>query len=227
MNKKLDHLREEIDRIDENILQLIIKRFEIAKKIVLAKGKTSSIYRPDRENLIIRKLEYLSPKITKNIVFPIWRILMSANIYLQKPKFTIVCSKKSKNSAKLFANKIFVVNKKSSSKKAFREFLENNADILIVNFKELTEIDKFLGEKNKVFVSGTIPLIRNNNGSINGCIITKGFPKIGSRSLAIYKNKKNGKIITKNISNENETFHDNFKFLGAAEIFENITLKIK
>ncbi|MGB9621633.1 MAG: chorismate mutase, partial [Brevinematia bacterium] len=52
--EKLEKLREEIEKIDEEILNLIKRRLDIAIEIGnVKKGKGFSIYYPDRENKVI------------------------------------------------------------------------------------------------------------------------------------------------------------------------------
>jgi monofunctional chorismate mutase len=53
----MENLRKEIDRIDDEMLELFIKRMEIVKKIALEKKKESlSILNQDREKEILKRL---------------------------------------------------------------------------------------------------------------------------------------------------------------------------
>lgn len=57
MEKKLGELRREIDSIDEEILNLILKRMHCVEKVGELKGKKSlKIYVPERENSIFQRL---------------------------------------------------------------------------------------------------------------------------------------------------------------------------
>ena len=53
----LQHFRAEIDRIDDDILQLLERRMEIVKRIGKEKLQSKApIYRPEREKEIIERL---------------------------------------------------------------------------------------------------------------------------------------------------------------------------
>nr|WP_236619994.1 prephenate dehydratase [Lebetimonas sp. JS138] len=57
----LKKLREEIDKIDNNILKLLNKRMEIVKKVGEIKNSSNTpVYRPEREKEIIERLNRLS-----------------------------------------------------------------------------------------------------------------------------------------------------------------------
>ena len=62
-NKSLENLRERIDEIDNQIVDLLAVRMEIVKEIGLVKkNDRSTIYRPDRERQIIDRLHKRLPK---------------------------------------------------------------------------------------------------------------------------------------------------------------------
>ncbi|MFW5890877.1 MAG: chorismate mutase [bacterium] len=55
--KKFEYLRKEIDNIDNEIIRLLNKRLEIAKKIgIIKEYNNSAIFKPERENKILDKL---------------------------------------------------------------------------------------------------------------------------------------------------------------------------
>jgi len=61
MEEKLKKLREQIDKIDNEILTLLNKRMEIVKQVGELKNNTNApIYRPEREKEIIERLTNLS-----------------------------------------------------------------------------------------------------------------------------------------------------------------------
>jgi chorismate mutase/prephenate dehydratase len=85
----LSELRDKIDAIDEQILQLINQRatcaIEVAKTKI-AQGEQGTFYRPDRESLVLRRIMELNqgplPDLTAVRFF---RELMSACLALEKP----------------------------------------------------------------------------------------------------------------------------------------------
>jgi chorismate mutase/prephenate dehydratase len=85
----LSELRDQIDKIDAEILQLINRRAGYAKEIALTKiasGETGTFYRPDRESLVLRRINELNPgPLSSETVMRFFRELMSACLALEKP----------------------------------------------------------------------------------------------------------------------------------------------
>ncbi len=85
----LSELRQKIDDIDRQILELINRRaacaMEVAKTKV-AQGETGSFYRPDREALVLRRIKELNPgPFSDDTSVRFFRELMSACLALEKP----------------------------------------------------------------------------------------------------------------------------------------------
>lgn len=85
----LSELRERIDNIDAQILQLINRRAECALEVARTKkaeGETGSFYRPDREALVLRRIKELNPgPLPVKASVLLFRELMSACLALEKP----------------------------------------------------------------------------------------------------------------------------------------------
>ncbi len=85
----LSELRDQIDAIDEQILQLINQRANCAMEVArtkLSEGETGTFYRPDREALVLRRIKELNPGPFSNDTAAIFfRELMSACLALEKP----------------------------------------------------------------------------------------------------------------------------------------------
>jgi chorismate mutase/prephenate dehydratase len=85
----LNELREKIDNLDQQLLQLINQRaiyaMEVAKtKIAL--GEQGSFYRPDRESLVLRRIKELNQgPLPDQTAVRFFRELMSACLALEKP----------------------------------------------------------------------------------------------------------------------------------------------
>lgn len=85
----LSELREKIDAIDAQILQLINQRatcaLEVAKTKV-ALGEQGSFYRPDRESLVLRRIREMNAgPLADDTAMRFFRELMSACLALEKP----------------------------------------------------------------------------------------------------------------------------------------------
>ncbi len=85
----LSELRDRIDGIDSQILQLINQRASCALEVArtkLSEGETGSFYRPDREALVLRRIKEknLGP-LSNDVTARFFRELMSACLALEKP----------------------------------------------------------------------------------------------------------------------------------------------
>lgn len=85
----LSELREKIDAIDAQLLQLMNQRAECALEVAktkLAQGETGSFYRPDRESLVLRRIQELNQgPLSGDTAVRFFRELMSACLALEKP----------------------------------------------------------------------------------------------------------------------------------------------
>jgi chorismate mutase/prephenate dehydratase len=88
-NKKLEALRTEIDRLDDELLEVLERRVGIVKDIAAAKREEKvdgPIFRPGREaNVMRRILEKHSSDLADEVVARIWREMISAVCRMQKP----------------------------------------------------------------------------------------------------------------------------------------------
>jgi len=87
MVEELKRYREEIDRIDRTILELLIERSEYAKKIgEVKKRKGLKIHVPERERQIIEKLLELNKgRFPEKALVRIFREIISACLSLEQP----------------------------------------------------------------------------------------------------------------------------------------------
>ncbi|MDI1230736.1 MAG: prephenate dehydratase [Methylobacter sp.] len=85
----LSELRDKIDAIDKQILQLINQRASYAMEVAktkIAQGEQGSFYRPDRESLVLRRIKDLNQgPLTDDTAAHFFRELMSACLALEKP----------------------------------------------------------------------------------------------------------------------------------------------
>lgn len=88
-NNPLADLREQIDSIDQQILQLINRRATCAMEVAktkIALGEQGSFYRPDRESLVLRRIKDLNPgPLPDQTAVRFFRELMSSCLALEKP----------------------------------------------------------------------------------------------------------------------------------------------
>lgn len=85
----LSELRDKIDAIDKQILQLINQRASCATEVAktkIAQGENGSFYRPDRESLVLRRIKELNQgPLSDDTAVRFFRELMSACLALEKP----------------------------------------------------------------------------------------------------------------------------------------------
>lgn len=87
--KALQHIRQQIDEIDQQIQQLLNQRAEFAQKVAevkIASGEQVDFYRPEREAMILRKvMERNTGPLPDAEVGRIFREIMSACLAAEKP----------------------------------------------------------------------------------------------------------------------------------------------
>jgi chorismate mutase/prephenate dehydratase len=85
----LSELREKIDRIDQQILELINQRASCAMQVAktkIALGEQGTFYRPDRESLVLRRIQELNQgPLPDQTAVRFFRELMSSCLALEKP----------------------------------------------------------------------------------------------------------------------------------------------
>jgi chorismate mutase/prephenate dehydratase len=85
----LSELRDQIDAIDSQILQLINQRASCAMEVArtkIAEGETGTFYRPDREALVLRRIKDMNPgPLSDETAARFFRELMSSCLALEKP----------------------------------------------------------------------------------------------------------------------------------------------
>jgi len=77
-------IRQEIDRVDNLLLELIAKRLELAGQVRKAKSGVR-VWRPSREHSLVRDLAMAAGDTPPELVARIWAELMSASLALQGP----------------------------------------------------------------------------------------------------------------------------------------------
>jgi chorismate mutase / prephenate dehydratase len=87
--KPLNDLRENIDSIDQQILELINLRATYAMEVAktkIASGEEGTFYRPDRESLVLRRIKELNQgPLPDQTAVRFFRELMSSCLALEKP----------------------------------------------------------------------------------------------------------------------------------------------
>ena len=98
LSSDLSRVRDDIDKIDEEILSLLVKRMNIVNEVCIAKrheaekicpsGYHNNIYRPVRELQIIEKLFRKVPdntNLSKGVIFNVWRAIINGTLMVEAP----------------------------------------------------------------------------------------------------------------------------------------------
>ena len=88
---KLNLLRKKIDKIDLQLLQIVKKRTEIIKKVLLLKSNKNEVIDKKRISIILRRIkkESLRRNIDPKITHRIWRNMIWSYINFEKKNFKI------------------------------------------------------------------------------------------------------------------------------------------
>lgn len=86
--QELENHRKHIDKLDEQILHLLNERMDVVKTIGQLKDKTqSTVYRPERERAIIKRLEKInSGLLTPKAIEAIYQEIFAVSRNLEKPQ---------------------------------------------------------------------------------------------------------------------------------------------
>ncbi len=88
MTDKLTELRHALDSLDDKIIGLLEKRFEISALVAAAKDGSATV-RPGREAAIIRRLQRAAPNLDPALISGIWRNIFSASVVQQRGSLRI------------------------------------------------------------------------------------------------------------------------------------------
>ena len=86
---KLNLLRKKIDKIDLQLLQIIKKRTEIIKKVLLLKSNKNEVIDKKRISIILKRIkrESLRKNIDPKITHRIWKNMIWSYINFEKKNF--------------------------------------------------------------------------------------------------------------------------------------------
>jgi len=100
MDNDLMRLRAQIDRVDQQILDLLLRRLELAEQVAKAKPNGASIFRPDREAQLLARLCAAAEPQLQPVINAVWRAVISASIARQRPDFTILMTAEREQTAR-------------------------------------------------------------------------------------------------------------------------------
>jgi len=141
---ELDGIRQEIDSIDEQIVELLCARFAASEKVRLA--KTASLltggmpYRPGREAVILRRLvDVAAGRVPLAVIERVWRTVISASVLAQADVRIVTIAEvmsdaRYRQATDLFAS-LVPVEKAGSLKAALAALAEGEQVLVVVPMK--------------------------------------------------------------------------------------------
>lgn len=162
--KKIDVLRAEIDDLDKEIHDLLIKRFEVTKEIGEIKGEDAFYFRPAREARLLRALvrRHTGP-VPPAVLVRIWREILTCSTRLQGSFSVTVFTSKARNLSRLaidyFSTQTPQKNT-TSTKVVIRDVISQGASIGILPLPGALEDDDWW-----LLLAG---VIRQNHCNISG-----------------------------------------------------------
>ncbi|MCX7828423.1 MAG: chorismate mutase, partial [Thermanaerothrix sp.] len=82
--ERIRALRDDIDRIDQELMELILRRLEVAREIGAAKGGLG-VYDPRREEALVKRLAEANPHLGESLIRAVMGEIMGACRAVQGP----------------------------------------------------------------------------------------------------------------------------------------------
>lgn len=201
----IEKLRKKIDSIDNSLLKLLNQRAFLAKqigKIKKKEGKSTSLFRPERQvNILRRLLEEKSNKLGPTFIINLWKNIFFFQTKLQGDiKYIIPKSLNKDKVSKIikFLGENIEFYKKRNIDLAIEETLKSNNSILFLNYPSKSRYGQWWTyEKiNSLYVNASIPFILEKKQSPDLVILSKNRPLLDDKNILLYvtnqhiKNKK-------------------------------------
>ena len=187
MDDNLMHLRAQIDQVDQQILELLSCRLQMAEHVAKAKSNGAPVFRPDREAQLLARLCAAAEPQLEPVINAVWRALISASIFRQRPDFTILMTTQSEQTARSFAAGQLRIKQTVSPLKLCQLLASGEADIGIVEVHELNSIHSLLGLDLSVKIVAGLPLLRQPDFFPTAFILGSQLPdRTAQDRLVIY-----------------------------------------
>ena len=190
MDKNLMRLRAQIDQVDQQILDLLSHRLQMAEKVAEAKLNGASIFRPDREAQLLARLSAAAEPKLHPVINAVWRAIISASIARQCPDFIILMTAESEQTARLFSAGQLSIKQTSSPIEMCQQLAEGTADIGVVEADELESIHSQLGLDRPVKIIAGLPFLRKPDSVPSAFILGSQLPEKSTQDCLVIYDKK-------------------------------------
>ena len=216
---ELTQLRDQIDKIDKTVLDLIKKRQQLSADVANAKPKGSPVFRPGRELSLLTRLTEMADAKTAPLISSLWRALMSASIITQKPDFKVGHIAATAAAAQQFSAGMMNVLAFGDAAKGLDALLSGSTDILLIDDAGLVSILNHLGVESAVYITAVMPMVRAAGTSVICWVLVPSLPDRTNQDNAIFADPKTGRIALVQFSEYQDipVFDDPaFRFVGCA-----------
>lgn len=219
---RISKLRQEIDQLDGEILDLIRKRMRISAEVSQAKSDKTAIFRPGREEKLFAALAQKSAGLPPVFVHGLWRVIISASIGLQKTDFTIATSPKALSDAIGFAAGQLHVAAPVAGVNSLVAMLEKGqADIAVIASSEIYEAAPLLVASSRVSI---IASLRSQNGKdkqISSYILSSQKADRTEYDIAVMFDKHKNEIVFQSYDAYLEDAKTDFQYIGCFAQFNS------
>jgi len=170
----LEELRQNIDKLDDEVLELLNRRASLAQEVAKVKIKTegkAEFYRPEREARVLKKImQHNKGPLTNNQVAALFREIMSACLALEKPVSVAYLGPEgtfTQAAAAKHFGKFADIHPLNSIASVFREVETQGAQYGVVPIENSTEgiithtLDEFVQSQLKICGEVEIPIHHN------------------------------------------------------------------
>ena len=203
MDNNLMHLRTQIDQLDQQILELLSRRLQMAEQVAKAKPNGAPVFRPDREAQLLARLCAAAEPQLQPVINAVWRAVISASISRQRPDFTILMTTESEQTARLFAAGQLSVKQTDLPHKLCQQLASGEADIGIVEVDELNSIHSLLGLDLPVKIIAGLPLLRQPDFLPTAFIVGSQLPDRTAQDRLVIYDKRQRIISLAAVAEEN------------------------
>ena len=203
MDKDLMRLRAQIDQVDQQILDLLSRRLQMAEKVAEAKPFGATIFRPDREAQLLARLCAAADPQLQPVINVVWRAIISASIARQRPDFIILMTAESEQTARLFAAGQLSIKQIATPLNLCQQLAAGTADIGIVEAAELKSIHGQLGLDQPVKIIAGLPLLRQPDTVPSAFIVGCNLPDRTAQDCFVVYDKKQRTIDLARAAEEN------------------------
>lgn len=219
---RISELRQKIDQLDDDILDLLRQRMQISAEVSQAKTDKTAIFRPGREAKMFATLAKKSTDLPFHFVGCLWRVIVSASIGLQKPDFTIATSQQALSDAiGLGAGQLNLAPAVYSPAQLIDMLAQAQADIAVIDAAELLEIAPLLARSDGVHIIASLSPDNPQDGQYSSYVLSLQQADRTEKDVAVLFDGKKNEIVLCSFDAYQEMDESDLDFLGFFAQFDS------